>query len=154
MADLSSLVGWDKDPKRRADDIALSVVAWGFRNIFVGSLLTVAAAAIWGNMPAKVWAGTLLFGLVIAPSGIAMGRAGVMIDGNLGLWAIHSAGAVAAVGWAWAVFGTVDVGNAWLLVGGSALIAAGSMLAASASQPPANRIPENGPAPANLRRSR
>ena len=143
-AHLSDTLGWGGQEDRKADDTALSIITWGTRNTICGLAMSVVGYAVWGGMPTTAWIGTLLFGCVLAPSGVAMGRAAVMIDGNLGLWAINSAGAVAAVGWAWIVFGAFDVGNGWLLAGGAALITAGSLAAASegrAHHPNANSRP-------------
>ena len=110
------------------DDVALGVAALGLRNMVAGAALTGTAVVFVGGMPASVWVGTVLFGLIAAPIGVAAGRAAVLVDGDLGLWAISSLGAPAALCWTWLLLGDVDVGNVWVLAAGAVAVAAGNAL--------------------------
>lgn len=129
VADVSASIGWQGVPAKRREELALGAATIGLRNLVAGALLTLVAIFVGGGMSPRAWGGTVVFAALLAPAGVTMARAATLIDGNLGLWAVHSAGALAAVGWTWLVLGEFAVGKTWLLVSGAALISVGTAIA-------------------------
>lgn len=126
VADVGRHLGWEQGDLKREQ--SLSIIISGGRNLIAGMpLLVVALILLPEGLPAGFWWGNIIFGAILAPGGFILHRYAILLNGDLGLSSVTSAGALATLGFA-QLSGGVLVDNAWLLAGGIICISSGSLL--------------------------
>ena len=132
LADVGRRRGWAAGDLRREQ--TLSVALWGIRNLAAGAPVLLIALPLTGAMPASFWWGNIIFGAILGPAAIILGRCAILLHSDLGLSSVRSAGVLATLGFA-QLLGGITVANAWLLAGGAACISLGSFITLTRYRP-------------------
>ena len=130
--DISARLGWDTANRRHEMSVAVAIS--GVRNLAAGSLLLVFGIAVSTPAPTNTMIGALIFGAVLAPTAVALGRFAVLTSGDLGLMSIGSSKGLLTLTWA-AALGALGTMNLAVLGAGVACISAGSAWALSTPSP-------------------
>ena len=128
VSDISHRLGWDRT--NRKGEIAVAVSLSGVRNVAAGLLILGLAAATSARAPASTVLAAAIFGAVLAPAGVMLARAALLVDGNLGLTSVGSAKGMLTLVWA-VLLGTLGPARLPVLVGGMLCVAAGASWAVS-----------------------
>ena len=132
LADVGQRLGWSAESLKREQ--ALSILLWGVRNLTAGMPVFIIALATADTMPPSFWAGHIVFGAILAPAAIISGRCALLLNSDLGLSSIRSAGVLVTLGFAHLV-GGVTVANSWLLFSGSVCISLGTFITVAKYKP-------------------
>ena len=133
VSDVGDKLGWGGGAADQRRESSLAIPAAGSRDVMAGIPLIAISAFVAGNMPGRVWFGVVVFAAVLAPAAVAMFRSAVMMNGDMGLTAVHSAGGLATLAWTGLV-GVSPASNVGLLIIGTAAILIGAVISMAEAQ--------------------